>query len=1335
MNKRIFGTVLPLLLGAAILCRAETDTDLASEFLFSEKNEVSGYVTEGEMVHIAVALHRGANGCSDEESALSDGAYAAANGVGCGLSPRSEIPVTRADAAAVLGGALPHGLLEARNRAVTPSDVSDDDPARSAVLSLIAAGITGGGERFYPERPLTRAELDEWLLRIAFPERRIVFAPMPVLRAARQAYELCFTETADASGYGISSGWIADNRGGMLKESDSGYSAVIDVRDDASSGLTRLFNTVTNDLVELRASILVVHGFNGIHFVFADENGGDLLRVFTKDNAFYTGNEEENTLLLQTSGYNAVYEFRFVLDLETRSGRVFINNRDCGVCPLLSDNLRSFTLARDDESRGRFNVNGVYARANAIVWEDLSATTGIPCDMTVSGNVVNENGALRLTEGSSLKRGFEASGGRLAFALNALLPADADAEISLLCGEETVLTMSAAGGGLYCGDTVLCAYSADLWQKLRFEIDTEEQTFRLLNNAKVLYEGEFDDDVPYVDGFRISSHGESAVYIDDLLVFALTESRVPPVVIPDGDDDYMLGINVCSLWRNGENIGWNVITPYSDIKPVLGYYDEGLPETAEWEIKYLAEHGVDFEAFCWFASRADAPMKKTRMSAALDDGYLYASNNDAVDFSLIWEASNGSLPASSDAFRRYYVPYLIENYFSNVHYASVDGRLIFSVFGVDDLINGFANAGMNVKTEFDYLRSTVRMQLGKEMLILGCGVCTNRMAAYGFDGWHTYSWGTEGYSLEVNKSENLSARRNKDVTVIPSVSVGFNSIAWKGTRYPMMSVSDYKSAHEWVRDTYLPTYAARDSLPWNDSLVWLSTWNEFGEGTYLMPSEGLNGFGYLDAIREVYTRGGAHEDAVPDEEQLSRITHLYPQDLVRIAPRGRYTGGNTTGVTLTVNGHTLQNALPGIIDVDGTVYFPFEPHVSMIHNYLYVTYRWEPDPGRLTLSRDGKEYVFTVGSYACRVGSQMIDIVGTVYTMDGVPMLPIKGLAKALGFGCSVGGTHQYYYATPEARIFRYTNDEAARGVWDFARVGDCFGFTSYTSRTSFTEDGLRMEAYHADPSLVSGTLAFDASAYSGVEVVFRCDIATDSAARLYFATSTEPQMSEDKAVSLPVMAEDSGNTVTLFFPTAENAKWQGTVKSLRFDPMACVGNAVISRIRLVPAGEEDETPYRQYLPVQNGDAAEASVTFTSLNASVTRESDEASGAFFRFLPKTGGKLWCYATQRLAFVPGHTYQVDFDVRLVSLGTDLSAAFDDSVNVWCNLQYEGHDHTLTALPVTKADGWRHYRATGTVDPDSVDRSKDIFSVFTVPVGENGIGFDLDNVVIKDITYNH
>lgn len=60
-------------------------------------------------------------------------------------------------------------------------------------------------------------------------------------------------------------------------------------------------------------------------------------------------------------------------------------------------------------------------------------------------------------------------------------------------------------------------------------------------------------------------------------------------------------------------------------------------------------------------------------------------------------------------------------------------------------------------------------------------------------------------------------------------------------------------------------------------MVLLPNWNEFGEGHFIMPSE-LAGFGYVDAIRAVFSGGGQHDDAVPTEAQKRRFTVLYPKD-------------------------------------------------------------------------------------------------------------------------------------------------------------------------------------------------------------------------------------------------------------------------------------------------------------------------------------------------------------------------------------------------------------------------------------------------------------------------
>jgi hypothetical protein len=77
----------------------------------------------------------------------------------------------------------------------------------------------------------------------------------------------------------------------------------------------------------------------------------------------------------------------------------------------------------------------------------------------------------------------------------------------------------------------------------------------------------------------------------------------------------------------------------------------------------------------------------------------------------------------------------------------------------------------------------------------------------------------------------------------------------------------------WARDDFMPTLPA-DSL--GRRMVMLANWNEFGEGHFLMPST-LAGFGYLDALRDVFTEGGPHQDAKPTEQQQQRFGVLYPK--------------------------------------------------------------------------------------------------------------------------------------------------------------------------------------------------------------------------------------------------------------------------------------------------------------------------------------------------------------------------------------------------------------------------------------------------------------------------
>ena len=120
-------------------------------------------------------------------------------------------------------------------------------------------------------------------------------------------------------------------------------------------------------------------------------------------------------------------------------------------------------------------------------------------------------------------------------------------------------------------------------------------------------------------------------------------------------------MNICSLWRNGTHYGWSCITPYDDRKPVIGYFDEGVPETADWEIKFMVEHGIDVQAFCWYGDNSAGPLKTPYWGAQLHDAFMYAEYSDYMYYCLQWETS-ATDEFGSGQFRNYVIPYWIENY-------------------------------------------------------------------------------------------------------------------------------------------------------------------------------------------------------------------------------------------------------------------------------------------------------------------------------------------------------------------------------------------------------------------------------------------------------------------------------------------------------------------------------------------------------------------------------------------------------------------------------------------------------------------------------------------------
>ena len=713
-------------------------------------------------------------------------------------------------------------------------------------------------------------------------ERKVI--PPVETTSLGEAYTLVDNLSYNGSKEGIASGWQLDNRGGIPRtQVEGGYGNLNDISTTEGTAMIREFNKVTEGTLLLENSVQLGSSFNGFSMEFRNEKGECIYKTVTKDGKWiYAGKEE--VVLMENASSMKEFQFRVLLSLETDKATIYINEKDCGTYDLAASgddaNITEFRYATGAGSTVSAALGPIRITANYSLNTDFTRYTDgkMPFDWTGNGASVT-GGELKLNEADA-KYSFAPVSGTVIGETEFFIPlAGAQSSFALCCGEDAVVDFTCDGTSFYAnGKLVYEKIYKNIWYRVRLEARTGEDKAIIWLNGRQIGEVQLAVETSYVDTVRVSNTQKSSLMVDEVRVFEKIQHAdyVPAPVRPAGTEDYIVGMNICSLWREGTHYGWGCISAYDDPEPVLGYYDEGVPETADWEIKYMVEHGIDFQAFCWYASTSNEPLHNLHLENHLHDGYMYAEYSDAMKYCLIWEASNAARPDSLASWKSYYVPYLIENYFKDGRYMTIDNQLVLCVFGSDKLKNTMGSEAA-VKEIFDYLETEVQKLGFDGMIYLSCGSSSDSLAAMGFDGSYCYNWGTGGYDVEVNKKNILNSASVASMYTVPTISVGFNSIPWHGIRYPMMTPEDFEEAHLWVRDEYLPKYAEKGT--WQEKFVMLSTWNEYGEGTYIMPAEGNGGFGYLNALRKVYTSEEVDEslNLIPTAAQRERINHLYPQ--------------------------------------------------------------------------------------------------------------------------------------------------------------------------------------------------------------------------------------------------------------------------------------------------------------------------------------------------------------------------------------------------------------------------------------------------------------------------
>jgi hypothetical protein len=342
------------------------------------------------------------------------------------------------------------------------------------------------------------------------------------------------------------------------------------------------------------------------------------------------------------------------------------------------------------------------------------------------------------------------------------------------------------------------------------------------------------------------------------------------------------------LWSEG--IGeWEVIKKgdprfpghYQPRQPLWGYELDNDPKVVEKWIDVATDHGVNIFVYDWYWYE-EGPY----LESALNDGFLKARNNSKMQFYIMWAnhdvrynywnvhryRDNTNILWNAKVDWKNYkiiVGRVINQYFKRPNYFKINGEPVFSIFSVDKLLESFGGSVEETRKALDYFRDEVKKAGfpglhiqwnqggGSLMSREAAKQFSERVNAMGFNSVAMYNMGGMREDYVAYGTNSVEIRRQMDsllnIPLFPCVSIG-----WDDTpRFPAKGMKDVVHYHNTPQSFATLLSIAKqyaDSHPEQLPLITINAWNEWVEGSYLLPDM-LNGFGYLEAVKDVFVNG------------------------------------------------------------------------------------------------------------------------------------------------------------------------------------------------------------------------------------------------------------------------------------------------------------------------------------------------------------------------------------------------------------------------------------------------------------------------------------------------
>lgn len=328
------------------------------------------------------------------------------------------------------------------------------------------------------------------------------------------------------------------------------------------------------------------------------------------------------------------------------------------------------------------------------------------------------------------------------------------------------------------------------------------------------------------------------------------------------------------------------------VVPAWGYFDESDPAWAAREIDLAADHGISAFLYDWYWYE-DGPF----LNHALDCGFLQAPNTRRLSFALMW-ANHHWLDIHPATFRNqpeilcsgqlsrrafeHMVTTVIERYFSQPNYLTIDGAPYFSLYELGSFIEGMGGLD-EARRALAWFRERVIAQgfpdLHLNAIIWGVQVLPVEVALadparvleeLGFSSLTSYVWvhhydlaqepfphGSYAAAAEHNYRVWDTCAQQFQLPYSPNVSMGWDpsprtvqSDIYENRGYPWHPVLEGNTPEafgEALRQA--KQFLDRSAQP--HKMLTINAWNEWTEGSYLLPDT-QTGTAYLQAVRTVF---------------------------------------------------------------------------------------------------------------------------------------------------------------------------------------------------------------------------------------------------------------------------------------------------------------------------------------------------------------------------------------------------------------------------------------------------------------------------------------------------